>query len=130
HADADVAPGRRDELQDPLAGRRLAAAALPDEAEDLSPPDVEVDPIDRADVFRRGFPQRLEESSPLLEPDAEVAEDEVRLASHLTSPPSAAGRRCSGGLRRSGSLRPGRGRVPGRRPAATHSCTADGTGPG
>src|SRR5881409_3772687 len=96
HADEDVAPGRRDELQDPLAGRRLAAAALPDEAEDLSPPDVEVDPIDRSDVFRRGFPQRLEESAPLLEPDAEVAEDKVRLAGHLTSPPSAASS-CSGG---------------------------------
>src|SRR2546426_761494 len=128
HVDEDVATGRRDELQDPLAGRRLATAALPDEAEDLPPPDVEVDAIDRADVFRRGFPQRLEESSPLLEPDAEVSQDEIRLAGHLTSPPSAAGAWCSGGMRRNGRLRPGRGRVPGRRTAARRTCTADGSG--
>src|SRR2546428_122882 len=69
-----------------------------------------------------------ENPPPLLEPDAEVAEDEVRLASHLTSPPSAAGWRCSGGMRRSGPSRPDRGRVPGRRTAATHTCTADGSG--
>src|SRR6266571_3554400 len=70
HADEDVPARGRDELQDPLAGRRLAAAALPDEAEDLPPAHVEVDSVDRADVFGRGFPQRLEESPSLLEPDA------------------------------------------------------------
>src|SRR5438445_589588 len=128
HADEDVAPGRRDELQDPLAGRRLATAALPDEAEDLAPPDVEVHAIDRADVFRRGFPQRLEESPPLLEPDAEVPQDEIRFAGHLPSPPSAAGSWCSGGMRRSGPLRPGRDRVPGRCTAARRTCTGDGSG--
>src|SRR3989475_269616 len=49
HVDEDVATGRRDELQDPLAGRRLATPALPHQAEDRAPPDVEVDAIDRAD---------------------------------------------------------------------------------
>src|SRR3989442_7900430 len=78
HVDEDVATGRRDELQDPLAGRRLATAALPDEAEDLAPPDVEVDAIDRADVFPRGLPQRLAESSPPLQPDAEGPHDQVQ----------------------------------------------------
>src|SRR6266581_4525236 len=127
HPDEDIAPGRRDEPQDPLARRGLAASAFSHEAENLSPPDVEVDPVDRAHVFRRGLAQRREEPAALLEPDAEIAQDQVRLAGHLTSPPSEAVSWCSGGTPRSGPRRPGRGPVPGRRTAATHTCIADGS---
>src|SRR5881409_921076 len=127
HPDEDIAPGRRDEPQDPLARRRLATSAFSHQAEDFSSPDVEVDPVDRAHVFRRGLPQRRKESSALLEPHPEIAQDEVRLAGHLTWPPSVAASWCSGGTPRSGPRRPGRGPVPGRRTAATHTCIADGS---
>src|SRR5206468_210295 len=128
HAHEDVAARRRDELQDPLARRRLSAPALPDETEDLPPPDVEVDPVDGPYVFRRRLPQRLEEPPALLEPHAEVAQDEVWLARQLTSPPSAAESWCSGGRRRNGLLPRGRAPAPGRRTAATRTCIAGGSG--
>src|SRR5207245_9829882 len=116
HPDEHIAPGRLDEPKDSFARRRLPAAALADEAENLPSPDVEIDAVDRAYVVRRRLPKRLDESAALLEPDAEVPEDEVRLAGHLTPPPSAAGSSCSGGTRPHGPLRPGRGRVLGRPP--------------
>ena len=128
HAHEDVTARRRDELQDPLARRRLSAPALPDETEDLPPPDVEVDPVDGPYVFRRRLPQRLEEPPALLEPHAEVAQDEVWLARQLTSPPSAAESWCSGGRRRNGLLPRGRAPAPGRRTAATRTCIAGGSG--
>src|SRR5437773_12285415 len=77
HAHEDVTARRRDELQDPLARRRLPAPALPDETEDLPPPDVEVDPVDGPYALRRRPPPRLAEPPALLEPHAAVAQDEV-----------------------------------------------------
>src|SRR2546422_2215618 len=128
HPDEDVATGRRDEPQDPLARRRLPAAAFSHEAEDLSPPDVEVDPVDRTHVLRRSPPQGREESLALLEPHPEIAQDQVRLAGHLTSPPSAAASWCSSGTRRSGLRRRDRGPAPGRHTAAKRTYIADGSG--
>src|SRR5436309_2384493 len=127
--DVAVTARRRVELQDHLARRRLSAPALPDETEDLPPPDVEVDRVDGPYVFRRRLPQRLEEPPALLEPHAEVAQDEVWLARQLTSPPSAAESWCSGGRRRNGLLPRGRAPAPGRRTAATRTCIAGGSGP-
>src|SRR2546426_2077859 len=128
HPDEDVTSRRGDEPQNPLARRRLAAAAFSYEAEDLPPPDVEVDPVDRTHVLRRGPPQGREESLALLEPYPEIAQDQVRLAGHLTSPPSAAASWCSNGTRRSGPRPPDRGPAPGRRTAAKRTCIADGSG--
>src|SRR5205085_10777599 len=48
--DADLTGGRLDELQNRLAGGRLAAAALADEAQSLALPDVEGNAVDRMDV--------------------------------------------------------------------------------
>src|SRR5207249_4706869 len=127
HPHEDVAPGRRDEPQDSLARRRLAATAFSHEAEDLSPAHVEVDPVDRAHVFRVGLAQRREEPPALLEPDAEIAQDQVRLAGHLTSPPSAASW-CSSGTPRSGPRPPGRVPALDRRTVARRTCIADGSG--
>src|SRR5207247_766372 len=86
------------------------------------PGDREDDPVDGPYVFRRRLPQRLEEPPALLEPHAEVAQDEVWLARQLTSPPSAAESWCSGGRRRNGLLPRGRAPAPGRRTAATRTC--------
>src|SRR2546422_43886 len=82
----------------------------------------------RAHILWRRLPKRFEESAALLEPDAEIPEDQVRLAGHLRPPPFAAGSSCSGGTRRDGPLRPGRGPALGRRTAATHTYTGDGNG--
>src|SRR5207247_9115348 len=127
-ADEDVAPGRLDEPQDPLARRRLAAPALADEAEDLSAPDVHVDAVHGPDVLGFRLPQRLDEPAALLEPDPEVPQDEVRLAHHPTPPPSVAASGCSGGTRRDGLPRPRRAAAPGRCTAATRPCHRDATG--
>src|SRR3989454_10099993 len=128
HPDEDVTSRRGDEPQNPLTRRRFAAAAFSYEAEDLPPPDVEVDPVDRTHVLRRGPPQGREESLALLEPHPEIAQDQVRLAGHLTSPPSAAASWCSSGTRRSGLRRRDRGPAPGRHTAAKRTYIADGSG--
>ena len=62
--DADLARGRVDQLEDRLAGGRLAAAALADEAQGLALGDVERDAVDRVHLAD-GAPQQ-----PL--PDREV----------------------------------------------------------
>ena len=49
-AELHGAGGRIDELQDRLSRRRLAAAALADEAQGLAGGDVEADAIDGVDV--------------------------------------------------------------------------------
>lgn len=41
----DAAPGRRDEAEQRAGQRRLAAARLADQGDDLAAPDVEVDPV-------------------------------------------------------------------------------------
>ena len=48
--DPDLAGGRLDQLQDRLAGGRLAAAALADQAQGLALGDVERDAVDRMDL--------------------------------------------------------------------------------
>ena len=57
--DANLAGGRVDQLQDRLAGGRLAAAALADETQGLALGDVERDAVDRMDLPDRALQQPL-----------------------------------------------------------------------
>ena len=49
-ADPDLAGGRLDQFEDRLAGGRLAAAALADEAKGLTLGDIEGDAVDRVNL--------------------------------------------------------------------------------
>src|SRR5713101_1035282 len=69
------------ESGDQATGRRLAASALPDEREDLTLPQVEIDAVDGLDV--QGFPaQRTQEATLQLEvlPQARDVDDDAVLA--------------------------------------------------
>src|SRR5262249_31339141 len=63
----DLAAGRLDGPQHTARGGRLAAAALPDQAERLSLVDVEVDAIDRAHVADGALEEALLDREELLE---------------------------------------------------------------
>ena len=64
----DLAGGRRRQLEDGPAERRLAAAGLADEAEDLAGEDVEVDAVDRVDGADLLAQQAADDREVLLEP--------------------------------------------------------------
>ena len=67
-AELHGAGGRIDELQDRLSRRRLAAAALADEAQGLAGGDVEADAIDGVDVADDAREHALVHWEMLLEP--------------------------------------------------------------
>jgi hypothetical protein len=67
-AHVDLPGGRLDGPHDAARGGRLAAAALPHEAECLALVDVEVDAVDRADVTHRPLPEAAPDREELLQP--------------------------------------------------------------
>ncbi len=66
--DADLAGGRVDQLEDRLAGGRLAAAALADEPQGLALGDVEGDAVDRMDLPDGALQQPLLDREVLDQP--------------------------------------------------------------
>jgi hypothetical protein len=66
-AQEDFAARRLDRTEDAARRRRLAAAALADEAERLALVDVEVDPVDRAHVALRTLQEALPDRKELLQ---------------------------------------------------------------
>src|SRR5256712_2354201 len=74
----DVAFGRVHKAEERFAGRRLATAALADEAEDLPPFDIERDAVHRPDPQGGATGQLPEEAAPEMEPHLQIADPNQR----------------------------------------------------
>src|SRR2546422_918156 len=70
----DVAFGRVHKAEERFAGRRLATAALADEAEDLPPFDIERDAVHRPDPQGAATAQLPDEAAPQKEPHPQTAD--------------------------------------------------------
>ncbi len=80
--EGDASARRRFQAQQAERQRRLAAAALPNQRQDLSPAQLERDPVDGVDMFRRGA---LQQTAPHRKEDLQILDDHHRRLGH---PPS------------------------------------------
>ncbi len=74
----DLAGGRLDQPQDRAPEGGLSGAGFSDEAEDLAPPDLEGDVVDRHDFRRGGAAEMAQQAAPRRERHAQVAHVDKR----------------------------------------------------
>src|SRR5256885_15699261 len=78
YLEEDVAFVRVHKAEERFAGRRLATAALADEAEDLAPFDIERDAVHGPDPQGGATGQLPEEAAPEMEPHLQIADPNQR----------------------------------------------------